>query len=173
MSVIGNGSNDFAVVTWDFEPRLMSSVTIQGTVYSASGNTGSKSKQIGWSTTCSWSAVDTSGTNYSGSITTAPAPAPPSPPNPATDASVTGGTGSGPVVQWTASSGGATGYEIRRGGVSVGSIGSSPYTDTSNPTTRPLTYQVFAYNQNVSGTAYATGSNIVTLGGDSVGILTT
>lgn len=141
---------------------------------------------IGYSTTVSWqvqvtwtwaghpNAISSPATGpYS---TPSPPPPPPAAPNPPTGLVITSDTGSAITLAWTASVGGATGYEVRRsinGGAwsTLVDQGGTGYTDSAVGTTRPVAYQVYAYNSNSSGTTYSTAATVATAGADSCGVL--
>jgi hypothetical protein len=180
-----DGGGGYANVTWNFSSYAtygLSSVTIDGTTQPfspASVGPTYTQQYVGYSRTVNWSATDNHGGGYSGTITTGAAPVtnPPSAPNPATNLVVTL-NGASYNLTWTPSSGGASGYLIqRRYGTTTDnplSTSGSSITDSSPPSTRPLTYAVYAYNSNSGGTTYAASSNVVTVSArvlDSVGIL--
>jgi hypothetical protein len=145
--------------------------SIAGTSYSDSGLAEGSNHSYYVVPYASGDGVNTSGTttgpqSSSASGTAGITTPPPSAPNPATNLSADGFK-----LTWTGSVGGASGYYIYRNGNALTPTGSTAYTDTSPPTTRPVTYVIYAYNSNAGGTTYASASNTATVGGDSVGIL--
>lgn len=179
----GNGN---VTVTWDFTAYPGYSATSSGisggagTSYSGQVS-GSATYFVGYSTTVTWYVTDNHGVTYSGPVTTGAVPGggggggttpPPAAPNPATGLSAVLTSATSVNLSWTASSGGADGYEIRRNGVALLTQVGTTYTDSAKPA-GAVTYQVFAYSTSAGGTTYAAGTNAVTVGGvsDSCGIL--
>lgn len=139
-----------------------------GSSFSQSGSIPNTSVNVGYSSSITWQvyAFYTSGTfgSYSntntatGNTGAAPTP-PPAAPNPATGLTATDNT-TNIVLNWTASSGGATGYQIARSGTVIGTTAGVTYTDSSPGAARPITYTVTAYNTNAGGTTYGSGTAV-------------
>lgn len=151
--------------------------------YGLSGNIGDP-VYVGYSQSVRWEAViewaisgspNASSSPTSGSVTTV-APPPPAP-NPPSNGRITSDTGSAVALAWDASSGGATGYEIRRSSSGSGpwttlaDTGGTTYTDSSPGGTRPVYYEVLAYNSTSGGTTYSSPIVIAAATSDSCGIL--
>jgi len=141
-----------------------------------SGSTGATAVFVGYSATVQWTIVfqwNRSGTEdavtaASNSGTTGPPP--PSPPNPPTNLVGTDNITSVDLA-WTASAGGASGYEISRNGSVIATQTGTTKTDSSPGSNRPVNYSIRAYNSNASGTAYSSAISVTVGGVDSGGIL--
>lgn len=170
-------SGPYAYASWTASgSTLVTQVTIAGSTYgvpSGSGQSGSYSVYVGYSTTWSASGADNYARSYSGSGTTGVAP--PSPP--ATPMlSIAPNTSQQPVLTWTGS---ASGFILSRSlnadmssATTISNV-TSPYTDTAAPVQRPIYYTVQGYNSNSAGTAYSAVSNTVSLAPtkDAIGVL--
>jgi hypothetical protein len=146
------------------------SYTLYGTFSGTSGSVPSTAVTVGYSTTVTWQAqavYSATGGIYSdyivtntGAATTGSAPvSPPAAPNPATGLTATDNT-TNIVLNWTASAGGATGYQIARSGTVLGTTAGVTYTDNTPGAARPVTYTVTAYNTNAGGTTYGSGAAV-------------
>lgn len=146
--------------------------TYYGRQTTASGSIPATSVYVGAGVTVTWTAQttyyrSTSPANFYatnggfGSATTAGGgggTSPPSAPNNVTNLNAVDNT-TNIALTWTASVGGATGYQISRNGTALTTTASTSYTDNSPPA-RPVTYTVTAYNSNAGGTTYASGVSV-------------
>lgn len=163
----GNVQYSFTDVTIEYSING-GAYTSLGSSSAQSGSVPDTSVNVGYSSTITWritavygSATYTSYTvaNTKSGTTGSPPVSPPSAPNPATGLTAVDHTSS-VDLSWTASVGGATGYQVKRGSTVLGTTSGTSYTDNTPGATRPLTYTVTAYNSNSGGTTYASGAAV-------------
>jgi hypothetical protein len=189
VSISGSGSNDHAIVSFtaSCSGGTVTAATLYQdgvSVYSNSGSLGSSYSQtvdlvVGYNASHNYQATATFSDGSSATsavqpvVTGSPPGPPPSPPPAPPDVTNLSGVinGSGQaVLNWTGS---ASGYTVYRHGSAIGSTTGAPFTDTSTPTARPVSYYVVPYNTGSGGTTNGNPSNTVTFSAitDSAGIL--
>lgn len=144
-------------------------VTGLGQVYNSSGQSGSITVYVGYSTTVTVDAAVLYDNNTAGqpgtsstastSVTTGAAPAPPPAPSTPTVTGSTDLSTHASSLSWT--NVGASGYQVLRDGVLIYTTGLTSYVDTPGDTAVHQ-YQVQAYNSSTGGTTYSGFSNIYT-----------